>query len=80
MCLVLVHKDRGLTAFLFSTISRKMGLGFTLGISMCLAIRLELGLALEIEMDSPQENLRWVCLFAHWVGFGYLHFWVVGDG
>ena len=47
MCLVLVHRDKGLTAFLFSVIlttflffaiSRKTGLGFTLGIFMCLAL------------------------------------------
>ena len=81
MCLVSVHRDRGVTAFLFFAISRKMGLGFTLGISVCLVLEKDLGLALETEMDSPQENLGWVCLFAHGGdGFGYLHFWVVGDG
>ena len=43
MCLVSVHRDRGLIAFIFSviliafifsTISRKIGLGFVLGISV----------------------------------------------
>ena len=46
MCLVLVHRERGLTAFFFSAITRKMGLGFALGIFVCLASRMELGLAL----------------------------------